>query len=171
METKLEYILTHSYKAEMISYLNSHPEDFDEAIKLALSDKQPYSWRASWILWSCMDENDKRISRYLQNIIEALSTKNDSQLRELMMILQRLEINEDYEGQLFNICLNIWERVDNKPSLRHNAFRLIVKIAKKHPDLCKEVKFLTESQYMDSLSPGVKRAVIKMMKSLSKNNG
>lgn len=63
-ETKLEYILTNSYKAEMITYLKTHPEDFREAIKLAISDKQPYSWRASWLLWSCMDKNDLRIRKY-----------------------------------------------------------------------------------------------------------
>ena len=40
VETKLEHILTNSYKADMISYLKSHPEDFDEAIKLAIADKQ-----------------------------------------------------------------------------------------------------------------------------------
>lgn len=59
VETKLEHILTNSYKADMISYLKSHPEDFDEAIKLAIADKQPYSWRAAWLLWSCMKKMTK----------------------------------------------------------------------------------------------------------------
>jgi len=39
METNLEYILTNSYKSEMISYLKSHPEDYEETVKLAISDK------------------------------------------------------------------------------------------------------------------------------------
>ena len=65
-ETKLEHILTNSYKADMISYMKSHPEDFEEAIKLAITDKQPYSWRAAWLLWSCMDKNDQRINKYIE---------------------------------------------------------------------------------------------------------
>jgi hypothetical protein len=36
----------------LISYLSAHPEYFEEAITLAISDKQPYSWRAAWLLWS-----------------------------------------------------------------------------------------------------------------------
>ena len=48
METALEWTLINTYKADMISYLAAHPEDFEEAIKLAITDKQPYSWRASW---------------------------------------------------------------------------------------------------------------------------
>ena len=105
METKLEHILTNSYKAEMISYMKYHPEDFNEAIKLAISDKQPYSWRAAWLLWSCMDKNDQRIHGYVKKIIDTLPTKSDDQLRELLIILQRMEFNDDYEGKLFDICV------------------------------------------------------------------
>jgi hypothetical protein len=152
----------------MIDYLNSHPDDFDEAVSLALSDKQPYSWRAAWILWSCMSENDERIADYVEKIIDILPESNSSHLRELMMILQRIRINEAFEGKLFNICLNIWENTDNIPSLRHNAFRIIVKIAKNHPDLFNEIRFLTEPHYLDSLSHGVRRSVLKMLQSLDK---
>jgi len=47
MESALEKTLTSCYKEEMISFMNSHPEYFDEAVELAISDKQPYSWRAA----------------------------------------------------------------------------------------------------------------------------
>ncbi len=124
METKLEHILTNSYKAEMISYMKSHPEDFDEAIILAISDKRPYSWRAAWLLWSCMDKNDQRINKYIKKIIDTLSTKCDDRLRELLIILQRMELRDDYEGKLFDICVNIWEKIGKQPSVRYNAENL-----------------------------------------------
>lgn len=44
METRLEYILTHSYKEEMIAYIKNNPGETDELIKLSLGDKHPYSW-------------------------------------------------------------------------------------------------------------------------------
>ena len=91
----MEHILTHSYKADMISYMKFHPEDFDELIKLSIANKQPYSWRAAWLLWSCMDKNDPRIHRYVEKIIDTLPTKCDDQLRELLIILQRMELNDD----------------------------------------------------------------------------
>jgi hypothetical protein len=164
METKLELILTDSYKAEMKSYLAAHPEDFEEAIKLAITDKQPYSWRAAWLLWSCMDENDLRIQGYLKRIVNTISDKNDDQQRELLIILQKMEISEELEGLLFNHCVTVWEKISKKPSLRYNAFKIIIKIAKKHPDLSHEIVFLTQDQYMDSLSATVKRSISKMIK-------
>ncbi len=167
METALEQILTNSYKAGMISYLAAHPEDFEEAIKLAISDKQPYSWRAAWLLWSCMKKNDRRIKADVKNIIDTISDKADNQQRELLIILQQMDINEEFEGLLFNHCVTVWENISKKPSVRYNAFKLIVKIAKKYPGLYDEINFMTQSQYMNSLSPGVKKSIFKMTKEFS----
>lgn len=167
METKLEYILTNSYKAEMISYMDTHPQDFEELINLAISDKQLYSWRAAWLLWSCMEKNDQRLHRHIDKIIEILPAKNDDQLRELLIILQQMELTGENEGKLFDTCVNIWEKIGKKPSVRYNAFKLIIKIVKKHPELIKEIELLTESQYMDSFSATVKKSIIKLKSSLS----
>jgi hypothetical protein len=167
METALEHILTSCYKVEMISYMESHPEDFEEAIKLAVLNKQPYSWRAAWLLWSCMKENDQRILRYVRKIIHTLTTKSDDHQRELLKILLMMELNEEYEGFLFNVCLTVWEKINKKPSVRLTAFKILLKIAKKHPDLSHEIIFLTQDQYLDSLSPAVKRSISKMIKELT----
>lgn len=143
--------------------MKSHPEDFDELIKLTIADKQPYSWRAAWLLWSCMDKNDLRIHRYIEKIIDTLPLTSDDQLRELLIILQRMELSDDEEGKLFDIGVNIWKKVGKQPSVRHNAFKLIVKIVKKHPDLSKEMAFLTEPPYMDSLSNTARKSILKMV--------
>ncbi len=169
METGLEKVLTSFYKDGMISYLNSHPDDFEEAVKLAVSDKQPYSWRAAWLLWSCMDENDIRIQGYIKDIINSIATKNDGHQRELIKILMQMELNEEHEGYLFNVCLNLWETINKKPSVRFTAFNLIVKLAKKYPELYHEINFLTQDHYLDSLSPAVKKSILKMIGGISLN--
>jgi hypothetical protein len=166
METALEWILTNSYKADMISWLSAHPEYFEEAIELALTNKPPFSWRAAWLLWSCMEENDKRMQGHVKDIIEALSEKKDNHQRELMIILQKMEIREELEGLLFNHCAEVWEKINKQPSVRLNAFKMMVRIAQKHPDLFHEIAFLTQEQYLDSLSPAVRRSVSRMKKEL-----
>lgn len=168
METNLEHILVNTYKAEMISYMKAHPEDFEEAIHLAISDKQPYSWRAAWLLWSCMEDNDTRIQGYIDNIIKALPTKNDDHQRELIKILRQMELNEEQESSLFDVCVSVWEKVNKKPSVRFNAFRFIVKMAKKYPDLSNEVKFLTQDQYLEFLSAAAKKSISKRIKEFNK---
>jgi hypothetical protein len=148
----------------MIAYLESHPESFSEAIKLAVADKQPYSWRASWLLWSCMSKNDKRLRKYLKKIIDILPERKDNQQRELLMILQRMELETKYEGQLFDACTRIWEQTGKNPSLRYNAFKVLVSISKNHPGLIREIKSLTKPQYTDGLSASVKKSINKLLK-------
>ena len=164
METPLEQVLTSFYKEGMISYMESHPEDFKEAMILAVSNKQPYSWRAAWLLWSCMEENDQRIQPYIGEIIKAIPSLRDGHQRELIKILLFMDIAEGYEGILFDLCMTVWEKISSRPSVRYMAFRGIIKMAKKYPDLAHEISFLTQSYYLESLSPGIKNAVMIMVR-------
>jgi hypothetical protein len=152
-----------SRKAEMIAYMDAHPEVYEEAIELAVSDKQPYSRRAAWLLWSCMEENDLRIRGHIKSIMNTIAKKNDDHQRELFKILLKMELDRDYEGFLFNICTSVWEKIHKKPSVRHTAFKVMVKIAKKHADLSQEIVFLTQEQYLDSLSPAARKSISKMI--------
>lgn len=162
-ESVLENKLMTLYKEGMISFLKMHPSHFDEAIQLAISDKQPYSWRAAFLLWGCMEENDIRIRKYVRSFVDSIKTKKDGHQRELLKILYKMEINEKYEAQLFNICMNLWEQIDKDPSVRITALKFIIKLVKKYPELLAEIMVLTQDQYLESLSPGVKRSANRII--------
>lgn len=167
IETKLEHLLIKSHKADMIAYMDTHSEHFTELIQLAIADQQPYSWRASWILWSCMDKNDKRLRRYLKKIIDVLPERKDNQQRELLMILERMELKEEYEDILFDACVKIWKQINKNPSFRYHAFKLLTAISKKHPKLSYEIKSLTEHYYTDNLTDRVKRSINKLINGMT----
>jgi len=164
METELEHIIMTSYKEQMISFMEANPEVFEEAIELALGDSQPYSWRAAWLLWSCIKENDTRLQKHIKKILSVIPAKKDGHQRELIKILHIMELDDEQEGHLFDICMTLWEQINKSPSVRYNAFRFIVKMAKKHPELSNEVQFLTQDHFLDTLSPGVKHSMTKMLK-------
>lgn len=166
METALEKTLTSCYKDEMISFMAKHPEAFDEAIQLAVADKQPYSWRAAFVLWSVIQNNDVRIQKHIKRIVKTVKEKSDGHQRELLKILLMMELDEKYKGELFNICMNVWEQINKAPSVRVNALKLIIKIANKHPELKKEISFLAQDHYLESLSPGARHSVRKLMNEL-----
>jgi hypothetical protein len=150
----------------MIAYLNSHPEDYVEAIHLAMTDRKPYGWRAAWLLWSCMTENDSRIQPYIKSFINSLETKPDGHQRELLKILQFMELDEEDEGILFNVCVNLWLKMNSQPSVRFTAFAFMCKMAGKYPELLHEVLLLTEEHYIEKLSPGIKHAVLRIIEKL-----
>jgi len=78
-----------------------------------------------------------------------------------------MELDEKYESVLFDICMGVWEQINKAPSVRVNALKMIIKIANKHPELRQEISFLTQEHYVDSLSPGAKHSIKKLMKELN----
>ena len=171
MNTELENKLMTSYKVEMVSFLKNHPEFFEEAMNLAVADKQPYSWRAAYLIWDCMEANDPRVRKHIKKIIDVLLSKNDGHQRELMKILMKLDLPKKYEGFLFDTCVNIWKEINKQPSVRHTAFRFLIQIVKKYPELVNEIDILLQNQYLTTLSPGVRKSIFKMVKKCSMFDG
>ncbi|MBI2416403.1 MAG: hypothetical protein HYV28_00545 [Ignavibacteriales bacterium] len=164
MDSPLEHILISTYKVDMIAFMNTHPEAFDEAVTLALSDKQPYSWRAAWLLWSCMKENDRRVKKHLGKIVAYLPVAKDNQKRELLKILFVMELDDEQEGRVFDACIALWKDITKDPSIRVNAFKMLLKIAEKYPELMHEILMLTDTHYLATLSPGAQHSVSKLIK-------
>jgi hypothetical protein len=156
METALENILINTTKDGMISYLRNHPEDFEHAVSLAVSGEQPFSWRAASLLWSCMENNDVRIRKHVKKILDVLLNADDGYQRELLKILLNMNLKKENEGILFDKCMTILESMKKKPSVSFTAFKFIQKMAEKYPELSGEVNFITQDQYLKTLSTGVK---------------
>ncbi len=170
MVTEFERILVSSYKNEMIIYLENNPEAFDEAIKLAVSDKPLFSRRAAWLLWSFIENNDPRIDKHIDTFVNALTGRDEDHQREILKILMKTTLPEEHEVKLLNHSITLWQRVDNKASVRFNAFKMITKITRKHPELIGEIMNLTDQRYLDTLSAGARKSILGMYNSLNKEN-
>ena len=94
-------------KDYLINDLNENPDQLEKAIIIAISDDQPDAWRAAWLLNLCLKYDDPRIKNYAIKIITKIKTKEDGHQRELLKLLAILELNENQEGHLFDICITI----------------------------------------------------------------
>ena len=166
MRSQLKYKLISSYKEEMVAFLKSHPEYFNEAIELAISDDQPFAWRSAFLLGSCMEDNDTRIKKYVNPIFASIKTKKDGHQRDLLRILYRMQLTDKSEGITFDICIRLWEQISKDPSVRITALKFIIKTAKQHPELLNEITVLMQDHYLESLSPGVKKSVNRMLREI-----
>ena len=164
--TPLEICLTHNYKDGIVVFLKAHPEYWEEAIELAIANKQPYSWRAAWLLWSCIEKNDTRIQPHIQSLIDGLKDKKDGHQRELLKILIVMELSEEQETNLLDYCIRLWKDIQKTPSIRYTAFRFINKIVSKYPELRNEIKYYTVKKYIETLSPGIQKSINKLIQNL-----
>jgi hypothetical protein len=163
-ETLLEQYLLSFHKARVVAYLDDHPSHVEEAVVLAISDKQPYSWRAAWVLCTYIQDNDPQVKKYLNKMIHTLPNKADGYQRELLKVINHMQLNRKQEGVLFNHCVTIWESVNKQPSVRYYALLTLLKITKNYPELKQEIDLLTQSHYLETLTPGVRKSVVKLLK-------
>jgi len=163
MESALETKLMSFNKTDMIQFLESNPDHFEEALQLALADKQPYSWRSAFLLSNTVILNDIRIKKRIADIIKAIPKMKDGHQRELLKILYNMEINEKHEGHIFDLCMNIWEQINKSPSVRMIALKFIIRIVNIHPELKEEISIISQDHYLESLSPGIKSSVKKLL--------
>ncbi|MBK1877098.1 hypothetical protein [Pelagicoccus mobilis] len=166
MTTQLEDILVNAYSNEMKAYLKAHPEDFPQAIDLAVGDRERYSWRAAWLLGNCMEKDDERVRDSLDRLIAAMSEKPDGHWRELMKIVAQMNLNDEQEGRLFDMAMQQWLDPDKQGSVRWKAFQFIAAMVRKYPELADEVKLILRPDLIDPLSPGIRRSVSREAKKI-----
>jgi len=158
-ETEFERLLLRSYSINMVAYMKTHPKALIEALELAISDKQPYAWRAAQLVWKFVLPKSPQIQKYINKIIAYLSRAVDNQKRQLFKILMTVDLPSDKTGKLLDESIVCWKDISKVPSLRVVALRMIIKIGKMYPDLTDEILLLNQELYSTSLSPGARRSV------------
>ena len=166
MEKSLEDILTGRLRKQaLITFLDDNPELFEQTVKISLGNVQPQSWRAAWLIGNYIVKNDSRLTRHVNSMISNIAGKGDGHQRELLKILNLMELTEDQEGILFDISLSIWENIHKSPSVRGTAFQTMLSIVGKYPELKHELEPFTQAHYTETLSPGIKNSFYKLIRS------
>ena len=80
-----------------------------------------------------------------------------------------MKLEEEFESLYFDLCINLWEQVRKQSSVRHFAFKGMLKVATKYPELKNEVLALVQPHFVNSLSPGIRKSIIKSISDLETN--
>jgi len=153
-------------KAELMAHLKEHPEYFEEAVQLGLSLTDPFNWRAVWALREAYGKGNIKLLPYLDEIIDTLPKTKEGHQREWLKTVMAYPLNEEQEGKMFDICLTLWEQPGKAPAIRHSAFIFLARVIKKYPELWNELAPITDEEYLDSLTPGVRHSVEKLLATL-----
>ena len=153
-------------KDRMVDYIKTHPEVLPRVLVLAASDKVPAGWRACWMLNHYLGNDDPRARPYISNLIAAIPGKIDGHQRELIKLISKMKLYDEQEGAMFDQCMNVWESVKKIPSTRLMAFRFIMSVLQKYPELINEVNYIAQDHYLDSLSPAIRKSVSRQLEIL-----
>jgi len=149
----------------VVQLFKEQAEAFEAGLSLAIQNKQPLSWRATWILKHSIQKNDPRIKPFIDDFIKIIPNRNNSHQRETLNILLKMKLNDEQEGKLFDICMSLWENLNKPAAVRYLSFKYIFNTCQKYPELKGELDFICQEQYLENISPGIKKGIVKLINS------
>lgn len=141
---------------------------FEAAVKIGLTNEKPYSWRCSWIIAKVSAIDSSLIVPYIEQIINTLNHfKYDSQIGGFLKTLTYInEIDEEYLGLLTDYCIKIIYDTQRPSHNKYYAIQLLMRIAKKYPDLAREFSMVIEENYPYFEKPYLKKYAKKQLNDL-----
>ncbi len=140
--------------------------NLEDLLLYGLQKDNPAAWKAAWLVSHLMKKNDAKVSPHLEKIIAAIPQKKDGHQRQLLIVIDAMDLNEVQEGKLFQHCICLWTDIHKIPSTRITAFQTLCKITKNYPELIKEIELYTGEYYTETLSPGIEKSFHRSKKSL-----
>lgn len=134
--------------AAIVQWVGDSQQRFDQLFALYLDADSRVSQKASWPLSYCVENNPALIIPHYRKLIVHLQKPglHDSVKRNAVRLLQFVDIPEQYQGAVMNICFQYVE--DPAATVGVKAFSLTVlsNLAKQYPEIIPEVKMLIEHQ-------------------------
>ena len=149
------------HKDSILKKIKSEGENKRLLLEWAQLDDQPIGWRATWLLRHVLEPNDLLLQPEILSILDRFNSFNPSQKREWLRALEHQKLNENEEGKLYDLAITEWKQIHNHPALRAAAVSIVLNILRKYPELKEELVHLMSTEYLQSLSPGIQRSVIK----------
>ncbi len=142
---------------------------FKALLQLALNEKDPLAWRASWVLDGSDELKPGLARKHISKIVKALpELESKGTLRSLLRLLSRYEIPEEEQGLLIDLCFSYMVSELYPVAVKVHAMQIIYLHVLLYPELKDELVAVIEDQ-IDNNSVGFLsrgRRLIKQMEKL-----
>lgn len=170
MDIRTELLTEHSREqAEKIAkWIGNKPDRFSRFIHLFLHDEYRVVQRAAWVLSVVAEKHYELARPWLPQMIAKMQEPgvHVAVKRNVVRILQFLEIPEELHGDVMNVCFDML--ADPKETIAVRAFSMTVltNMSKYYPDIKHELIAIIEDQLEQGASPGFIVRSKKLLKEL-----
>ena len=142
---------------------------FTLLLELAIHEKDPLAWRASWVLDGSDELKPGLATTHISTIVKALpGLDSKGSLRSLLRLLSRHDIPEEEQGLLIDLCFSYMVSELFPVAVKAHAMQIIYLHVLVYPELKDELVAVIEDQIANN-SVGFKsrgRRLIKQMEKL-----
>ena len=132
----------------IVTWIGSNQQRFNELFYLFLNDESRVTQRAAWPLSFSAIAHPALMKNNFEKLIKNLHHPNlhDVITRNTVKLLQQIEISEECEGDVMNICFQYVESPTEAVAIKAFSLTILGKLAKKFPEILPEIKLLIEGQ-------------------------
>ena len=146
--TTLGQKLSLESRDKVLSYIGNDPERFKALFDCFKNAHNRIRQNAAWALSVCIDQYPRLIQPYLDELILYLKIENipDGVKRNILRILQGVEIPKNMEGELMNICFQILMDKREAVAIRVFSMQVLANLSQLYQDIQPELKIIIEDE-------------------------
>lgn len=153
----------------IVKWIGNDKKRFAELIRLFTGNEYRVVQRAAWPLSYCVIDHPALVRPHLGKLIRNLAKPglHPAVARNTLRFLQDIEVPEKYLGELTENCFRLFQNRESPIAVKVFSMTVLTNIAKKEPDLAREIRLLIEP-LLEEGSPGEKSRGKRMIKKLEK---
>jgi len=134
--------------AAIVKWVGQSQQRFDQLFALYLDEDSRVSQMASWPLSYCVENSPCFMNAKYPRLLAHLHKPglHDSVKRNAARLLQFVNIPEQYQGEVMNICFRYVESPTETVGIKAFSLTVLSNLAKKYPEIIPEVVILIEDQ-------------------------
>ncbi len=149
-----------SQTAKIVAFVGDDVERFSELMRLFVGPNYRVSQRAAWAVSNCIERHPSLVKPYYGTLFSQLG-RGDAHVavkRNVVRLLQFVEIPKRYKGRVFDACYNLFADVSEPIAVRCFSMTVAVSIAKDSPELMSELKAVA-AEHPGTMSAGFRSRV------------
>lgn len=170
MNIESEILKKHSKQqaVKISAWIGNDEKRFADLMKLFLAGEYSVAQRASWVMSHCAERHTSLITPWLSGMIKKASEHgvHDAVKRNVVRILQIVDIPNKLQGPVTNLCFGFLQSVDTPIAVKAFSMTVLANIAAVQPDLKRELSLVIE-EMMPYAGPGILSRAKKVLHKIS----
>ncbi|MFK7922133.1 MAG: hypothetical protein AB8H47_09260 [Bacteroidia bacterium] len=156
------------HMVEIAQWVGEDADRFAEVWRLVNCGEEPTAPYASWLMDYCLQLHPPHLLPYRKGALDLLRQPLHNMIhRNLVKHLYRVPIDEDIEGELYDLAINKINNPQVEIAIRVHCMDVAWEIAKPWPELREELRLVIEGHIVDG-SAGFKSRGKRVLKRIGK---
>jgi hypothetical protein len=133
----------------IIKYIGDKELQFAELMKLFFGGEYRLTQHAAWPMSYCIQKYPILAKPYLKKFIDQLSDSNahTAAKRNIVRLLQFVEIPKRFHGKLMNICFQFISNPEEAIAVKAFSLSILSNLVKIYPEILPEIKTVIEARW------------------------